>query len=103
MNDSPHDWAEVVRRHRLHIDELNAKREIEQTISWCISFVLDYDKLVRVDRECNIIWKGPLLVMSRVSNTRYPLGTLSGQTGRGRRPYLVVHEDQIKRFSLIIW
>ena len=63
---------------------------------WVMLF--DYESRGRLDKKFAPLWKGPYIILKQVSKTRFLLGGEKRSDPRGRKPYLIVHANQIKHW-----
>lgn len=63
--------------------------------------LLDYERLGRLDDKFAPLWKGPFVMLKQVSKSRLLLRKYSLEVRRGRKPYLIVHVNQIKPYFLV--
>ena len=69
---------------------------------WPGQSVLVFDNVVAASREGKFLpkWKGPYILMEKMSDSLWMARKVGQSVGRGRRPIHVFHEDDLQPFEL---
>lgn len=80
----------------------NAGRRVSPTAFFQGQPVLIRDELAPGTSEGKFTpkWRGPYILMDRVSDSYWKLRKMGGFRGKGRRPILIYHEDHLQPFDL---
>ena len=80
----------------------NRARKVYPANFWPGQSVLVFDNVVAASREGKFLpkWKGPYILMEKMSDSLWMARKVGQSVGRGRRPIHVFHEDDLQPFDL---